>query len=111
MTASVVTISAKRDAVKFSTLVNNKRRTIFFNKNAKAYLTGMLGMFGSGDLSSSLGGFLIYSQTLKKFEQFEIELSLSQWEVLKDRTIKFAEKDGKTVLTRKNVQYGYVDVV
>ena len=110
MTASVVTISAKRDAVKFSTLVNGKRRTIFFDKNAKSYLTSMLCLKGSGDLSSQLGGFLIYSQTLKKFEEFEIGLSLSQWNVLKEKTFKFADKDGRTVLTRTNGQYGYVKV-
>ena len=111
MTNSVVIISAKRDAVKFSTNINGKRRTIFFNKNAKAYLTGMLGIFASKDLSQQLGGFLIYSQTVKKFEEFEIGLSLSQWNVLKDKTFKFAKEDGKTILTRTNVQYGYVDVV
>jgi hypothetical protein len=115
MANSVVTMSAKRDAVKFSTLVNGKRRSIFFDITMMPELFSFVVRKGNGALSTNIASVLykgIHSQT-KKYVTETAEMSLEQFTILKDKFFSDLTCDNYWKLSKtskSNGQYGYVSM-
>ena len=110
MTNNVVTMSAKRDAVKFSTLVNGKRRTIFFDSFTTTQLLTFLTLKGKQTLSRMLSNNILSNCDQKKYTT-SVDLSLDQFTILKGRFFRSMTYDNywKVDTTSKsNGQYAYV---
>ena len=113
MATSTVTMTAKRDAVKFTTLVNGKRRTIFFDALTTTQFFAFLMLRGTGSLSKRMAGLIDSYKNSKTYSSEVVELSYDEFVIarrlfFKDLTSDNFWKVSKT--TKSNGQYGYVTI-
>lgn len=103
-------MSAKRDAVKFSTLVNGKRRTIFFDAFATTQLSAYLALKGKQTLSRLLQDNILTNRDKKKYST-SVDLTLDQFTILKGKFFRSMTYDNYWKLnttSKSNGQYAYV---
>ena len=98
-----VSIMVKNYEVKFVTYVNNKQRTIFFDRNASNELVHVLYNNGTTELSKNILSFLCHNIDSKKYVECNEKLSLSQFSAVKKNILS------KQYNSRSNGQYGYVE--
>ena len=98
-----VSIQVRNYEVKFVSSVDNKQRTIFFDRNASNELVHVLYNCGTTNLSKNILSFLCQNIDSKKYVECEDRLSLSQFQYLKKNILS------KQYVSRSAGQYGYVE--
>jgi hypothetical protein len=102
--STAVKIKAKADSVVFSTVVNDKARSIICKGHIfYADLIDLLYGKGTTEKSSSLLSYLVAQHKKKTYKEWASELSLQEFKALKKALLK-----GQGYSTSSKGQYGYI---